>query len=887
MGDRRTVHITNGQTDAWMTPGEYEAYVSSIEPSARSNIQVLSGPIESITETPTEGLRRGGLTHEQLLEEQLTGTSKVVTGPEDVQAWTSGEQTEIQHQIAGQFLGQALTGIEHATLGVASIAENIAFGADVASAQRAERERANRGTGLAIDLALLAAGGVGMEAALAKGAVGGVAGKVLQSMPGRIAAAGLMGDAYLHAQHLITYNKPFVAEDFAKDMLVGAAFTLPFVGMAASRGLVGAAARHAGQSLIGEGGASVLRAGREAAVLGAITSPLGSIQAKMMARGAAALGFVDRMRGRVHGAVKGRAAAKAAGVADEAARRAAAEADEASFIGNFTHEKLGKLSVAERIRVTTQMAQKYGIDLGDINFRSIKDDVDGVRKGMDRVSGQAAKMPNNVSRPAKWAGDLNDAQKANWMVNADQIFSKLYSNGWGDIASRLEKHALSKTPGDTFGDYIQARVEAAIKRNVPGSAQADELLHNFIEDKTVWGGQRAAQGAEINKGINLLRDAHARLDQLKVPKKLDDIRAGQPTASLDATKRAIADIRQAHGLLEKHGVLKGAKRIELDNDLTALEKSIEKGGKSYEDIGRVNTARDAAERTRQARQAEAVQGSQTPEDTLGSKAEKVVETAKRVGAIKNYAIDVLNGKMTIVETIAKLQGEFGVRGVYVLREMDRKNKEDLYLHLQETLPQLMSSPELLEDYIGQQIDPFDSTDPEHSFLTAGAATRAIFYLGRSLPAPDRSLYGKNLPPPRAKVEAFTEKVAAVLDPPSVYMAALEGRATENMMDALRNTHPAFLADIGVDLSEVIQTVDPIKAPRKALNGISTLLGYIDPIRQGETLMLLQSDYAQNEQQQEQIFGPGGFQPLQKSFKDKSDPQESGNPFTFTQRLMSY
>jgi hypothetical protein len=264
----------------------------------------------------------------------------------------------------------------------------------------------------------------------------------------------------------------------------------------------------------------------------------------------------------------------------------------------------------------------------------------------------------------------------------------------------------------------------------------------------------------------------------------------------------------------------------------------------------------------------------------------MLATVTYTNKILQYMSEVVGGRMTVGETLSNLQAEFGVRGVYALREMDKKEKETLYLHLQETLPQLMSSPELLEEYLGEQIAGIDSTDPEHAFLSSSAAAQTVFYLAGTLPRVDGGLYTKDLPPPRAKMEAYLEKVAACMDPPSVQMAALEGRVTRNMLDALRNTSPAFLVEMQVGIDQLIQDADPLKIPRKTLNGLAQLQGFLDPTRRGKILMELQSDYAQNSQQQNQIFGPNGAQPLQGNFKIQNNPQQNGSPFTFTQRLMN-
>jgi hypothetical protein len=185
----------------------------------------------------------------------------------------------------------------------------------------------------------------------------------------------------------------------------------------------------------------------------------------------------------------------------------------------------------------------------------------------------------------------------------------------------------------------------------------------------------------------------------------------------------------------------------------------------------------------------------------------------------------------------------------------------------------------MEDAFASALGATEVADPDVTTQGSIAATRTMYYLAQVMPRRRNTLYRTETP--RQQKHAFLQTFAAILDPISVAYAALEGRVTPNMVDAIRATQPAMYAEISNQLAEAIMEADPSKAPRKAINGVNLFLGGVDPLYRGDVLFQLQNHFTQN-QQQAQAVGPQ----LNGQFQTQT-PQDSGSAFTFTQRLTSY
>ncbi|NIT75523.1 MAG: hypothetical protein GWO44_01110 [Thermoplasmata archaeon] len=175
------------------------------------------------------------------------------------------------------------------------------------------------------------------------------------------------------------------------------------------------------------------------------------------------------------------------------------------------------------------------------------------------------------------------------------------------------------------------------------------------------------------------------------------------------------------------------------------------------------------------------------------------------------------------------------------------------------------------------------TNPQVHTMAGVGVGNNVYFLANKLGRVDRTLYGRGRRPRRDRTLRFFETFQAMANPMDVAYAAMTGEVTQDMVDAVRVTAPTQYTELSIVLSAVIDHADPLKLPRKSLAGINKFLGGADPIYSGEVIMQLQSNYAQNEQQQ-QAINPGNAP--QGQF-NQAHPQDGDNAFTFTQRLMSY
>lgn len=859
MSERKTIKVYDGFKEFTQTPEEFVDYISSLPVEARKNVKVLSGNIDSIYENQSGVLVQEGLTGAQIINRINVGEQPVVTGAQDpkLDAKRRQDAGRIDKQITddenvlalwNQFNPLGLTGAPQ-RLGEAALGEE--------EYRRTQAKIAEGNPSFSV------IGGIGQGLL-----VGGFAGGVLKGATGISKLRGIGALAVdevsieyaFYTKDIQDNNEPFVAEDLGRNILKGAIFAAPFYLGTAARGLV------RGAGLTAAGAAPTVQ---KALIAGAVVSAPGTAKAAKFARSGAAVGLAGKVYNKIFG--------KVAGSADEVAEAQVRLAKQAEEIGKFTPEILRRQTPSQ-IKVLLNNIDEFLEDaritrqINKIDYKTLHDKVTKVRSSVIAARNQALSMNQKLGglrfkkKPAKWTKE----GRALWSQEADAMFYKIEQAGFDDIAGHLKKTLNTKQPYAVYGKWAQVRLDAALKgRSVGGATEVDNMLRNFLEDDALWGKPVADRGRNINIAIDNIRDAYNQLGDLNIPKDLSEIVAKDATRLTEINKN-IDKLRAGYKVLRDEGLLSEMQVRGVERTFTQANEAVKNGTRAYMDTSVVNKARKQAA-TQHEKMRAAV--NKTPEQMRAEATENVSRTTKRIFDFAENGFKALDGTLLSVSRA-------GQAGVIGFNTLDEEERTALYEQVTSVLPVLVGAPEAMEEAIGDYLGSSYQGAPQTTMMAGVSSTQSMFWLNAQLPRTDRSLYGRQLPTPKAKRDVFLEKFVATADPMSVPEAALTGRITEGMVEALRVTNPALYAEVGIVVSEMLDQVDLVKAPRQVLNGLNQLIGGIDPLYTGPALLELQSNYAQSQGQQQVIQGG-------QSMPDGSNPQKPGNQFTFTQRLTSY
>lgn len=876
MSENRTIRVTNGAREFVFTPAEYRSYVASLPKAARANVQVLSGDIPSITQNQAGELVRESLSHEAVSNLVDRGEDPVITGADDPALQAFNRQEKARTAKATSDDENILQAANKATPFIGQYLQNLAVGEDVATQARQELNAANPVLGLGMDLAMLARGGIttgktlqGTKLGAALGANRGAAGVAA------LTAKGAAADTYLYTQYLLDNNLPFTAEDYASELLVGALVTLPFAGAAAVRGAAVRGGIAAGKAIKGAAAGGLPGAINLAADAGVglgIAAP--GIVGREVFRGAAA----GRVIGRALQRIRGKKVTSAPHVNQVAQAESAAKA-QLKTIGNFTPEKLRRMTPSARAQAINDVAGVAGRNADDLhsaNFETAHDRVSKMRSNVETVRKQALSINQKLGKGGAAQGPLDIGQEARYIANADAILGNVEAAGFSDITNYLKPLVNSSAPGTTYGAWVQARLDAALKRGTTGGAsQVDDALRGFLENKDIWGPQ-AAQSRALNDAIDTIVSSREKLAELNIPKNLENIQ-GVDAGRLTNISKEIDAVRKAYAIFEERGFLSRSQVRGVERTLIEAQEAVTSGTQAYLDVTKVNKMREQAAALTTERLSQVAQAT---EDVAALRAESVFEEASKIDGLKK----ILTAK-NIEKALAGI-GAANIGGVIALREMKRQEVDDIFNIMQQVLPSYTGNPEALEEVTYKLLSPTNLSDPNGSMLAGISMGTSVFHLAQSMPRNNNSLY-PNRKTPRSQKWAFMNRLSAAINPVSVAYAAVEGRVTPEMIETIKVTRPAMYAELGVMLSEVLTQKGVDGIPRRTLGGIQKFIGGLDPLYQGATLIRLQTNSAQNQQQQQLIPG-NGQQPQQplSPFRDASNPQD-GNDFTFTQRITSF
>jgi hypothetical protein len=426
-----------------------------------------------------------------------------------------------------------------------------------------------------------------------------------------------------------------------------------------------------------------------------------------------------------------------------------------------------------------------------------------------------------------------------------------------------------------YGILFQARLDLALKGKVGN--QSTELLamelKAITEDPRIWGTSKAMeQSRNLNTGIDELTEGFAQLKQLDIPDDLSKIPAD---TNLDALDKALGQVRKGYDHLHASKLFSTQQVRGIESTLNKVEDALVEGKKAYLDAVKVNKARGTAAKNHKARYEKVKAGDVETVGAMESRMlGRVAEWAEaRTGLISRLDSIIKNNKLPV----------YSNRMLRTIRESTMQEKEEFFMEMQQRIPAMTSNPEIM----AKEMEPFMAESPQNPGMHAQAGVasgNAVYLLANKLGRVDRTLHGKGRTPRRDRVIRFTETYAAMANPMDVAYASTTGEVTQDMVDAIRVSAPAQYAELGAIFSQFIDNVDLNTLPRATIKGILKFIGGGDPLFSGEVIMQLQSNYAQNAEQQEAVGGspmPNGQQ------FNQSHPQDGNNAFTFTQRVQSY
>ena len=863
MSEKRVRFSIKGQegSERVLSAADFRAYVANLSDAAKGRLQV-EGKHDSVYQNTEGELARESLSGDQVIARAGLGQDVLIDGADDPklqahnrqQADRARKETAAEEGVLATFNAinpLRLTGIPQAL-------ESAVMGEEQAIQAQNEVAAANRGETLFGGMALgLGAGGAAMGAL--KGA--GITAKSGKGL-GLLAHVAVDEAAYetaLYTKHIMDQRVDFQAEELGANIVQGMLFAAPIVGGALLRKPLWNAVSMAGGGV--SRGLGHLQSGL--VVGGLKTADPG--KASKMRRGAAVVGIGRRLFG-------GR---KTVTKVDELAEiRKTMQAEELS-IGRGTPEglksnKAKRESILDTIKKNMDQKATYldNIDVGSMapNLNKVRT---AGRQAQNSVWGVNRTMSGGsvigVGKLGKSSTELLEATMDTFLGRADEM-------GLGDIVGHLRDVKGSTQMGALF----QARLDLALKAKVGN--QSTELLamelKAITEDPRIWGtGKAAEQARNLNTGIDAFTEGFEQLKALDIPDDLSKIPDG---TNLDAMDKALGRIRDGYDRLHASKLFTTKQVRGVEATLNKVEDALVEGKRAYVDAVKLNKARNSAAKNHKARYDKVKSGDVETAAALEARMEGRVEqwSAARTKLVKGLEVLVNSGRLPVYTN----------RMLKTLRESSMQEKEEFFMEMQARIPMLTSNPEIM----AKEMEPFMAEAPRNPTMHAMAGVNSgntIYLLANKLGRVDRTLHGKGRTPRRDRVLRFTETYAAMANPMDVAYAAAAGEVTQDMVDAIRVSAPAQYAELGAVFSQFIESVDIHSLPRATTKGILKFLGGGDPLFSGEVIMQLQSNYAQNAQQQEAV---GGQQPMPNGQQfNQSHPQDGDNAFTFTQRVQSY
>lgn len=869
----QTVTVTDGNNTWTVSISEHEAMVKN-RTAAQPKLTVVSeGRIDAIYENADGDEVRELLDPEQAARRAKMGQDVAAT-PERIEAHRKKEQERFLDATADE---HNFTTAVNAALPGAQYLQNLAVGKDAATEARQRLNANNPLMNVAGNIAEFAIGGkalsmgfkglAGAERAAKLGTkIGFGPGASGLSRAGRLAVGEAAIETHFYTQSLLDNDSEFVAEDWARQVGVGMLIGAPFIAGAGLRG-VGQGLRRAADAAGAHLPGAMSTVG-DAMTVGAVLSPLGR-QAQKYARGAA--GF--HVAGRVYRKLFNRGKGRSLGVADEVMEAQAKHLDDMDHVGGLTPERLDKMSASKRrayLEDFRPLADGNVDFLDEIAWGSLGKRTRNLQSKVGSLRTQLLGVHRRLQGDGA-AIRMSNVARNRALTEANILLGHVDAAGMADVRGSIQRAIISggAEPQIMHRALMEARINARFRRGVDAGADiVDDRIRTFLDDPKLWGARQAAKNAKINAAVDDVVKVWDDLGDLHIPKHLEDVSLNDGLF-LRGSQGAVARLRSSIDTLEREGLLSRQQVRNIETRLIEADTAITDGTSAYGDVLKVNAARRAASAKLDK---EAALGNvavpTSPESFAAQKMAMVGETASDIMGLMSKSLDM------VLDTRSQVALSRGVLGLHATSEAD---KRQIFTAIQKELPTLTGNPQYATDQISKLVDRGAAYDPAGTDQAAAKMVNTMYWLASQMPKPDDTIYGRLLPHPLSEVEEYLEKHVAAYDPISVGYAAILGRATPAMVDAVRVTAPAMYAQMNAGFAEVLAGVDALKADPNVVAGIGLFMGGLDPMNTGEFIMQLQSTFAQTSTQDGVIRGGVNNMP------NPSNPQDPRSGFTQAQR----
>jgi len=763
----------------------------------------------------------------------------------------SRNETELRDRMA-MADEENFTTLVNAALPFGQYMGNLAVGEDAANQARQELS-VNALPNIVGNIAEMVLGGVvggKVIGAAAKGLLGaerasklgvqlGLQSQSALAKAGRVLATDIGAESHFYVQSEMDVGGELEAEEWARQVGTGLLISAPFVGAAALRGVGQSIRRAVGQS-------NALGMLRTAMTTGAVVSPLGSLQAKKLARGAATAGLVSKA-GKFF---RGSRAKKALTQTDEMTQ-VVRQLDN-DLIDSQRHmlpEKLDGMAPGKRATVIENF-KRYAdgnVDfLDDVKWGTVTKRTRQMQTSVDQVRRATLSMHKKLQGNFVADVKLPDAVRDQIIVQANQILKSAGDVGLADVRNAIKRGITGTDDLATMHKALfEARVNSRFRRGVsPGADQIDDQLRAFLEDKKLWRGE-AAKNAKLNEALDDVVQVWDDLGDVHIPKYLEDIDINDGLA-LGKNQTSIDKLRKSMDTLEEANLISQEQRVAIETNLVSAGDAIREGTEAYADVIKINRARKQAQAKLKKQRDTYVDA---PETAEGFAATKRLATLETVAAKAEWAGKILDAFLSDKPMRAAAVGASAVHAMSV------QEKYEVFDEIQRELVNLAGNPAYFIDKLGAQLDRGAPFDPIGVNVAGQKAANTIFYLQSQLPPQDQTVFGRGVPQPLSAVEEFLEKWGAAFDPISVGYEVLSGTVTPEMVNAVRVTSPKLYSEMQVDLAYSLSQVSAEEANPQVLAAANIFMGGLDNLYSGDFIAKIQSSYAQTPTQDQVINGP--------------------------------
>ena len=869
-----TWEVTDGQQTWRVSQSEYAELVSN-RPAYLPKITVLSkGRMRANIETE-DGIADVLVDPEQIAHRAKYGQDISAT-PESIERARRDEQKRTKHAMAEE---EDLTTFANAALPGAQYFQDLAVGKDTALEARQDLSTnvlANLGGNLAEfaiggRIASMAGGALLGSARAAKlgtklgfGTEAGLAAKT-----GRLLAEDIAVETHLYTQQLLDNNKQFVAEEWSQQVGIGLMMASPIISGGVGRAVGQAALRKLPAGGV-SGAASTLG---DVLTTSAVLAPAGSMKSAVYARGAAAAHVAGRVMRKVS---RKRKAGRGLSASDELVAKQDQLLDNMDHSGSFTPERVAAMAPGKRAKFLEEY-RRYAE--GDTSFLD-EVDWDAIKNAPKMGTQLAGVRKQTLGIHRRFKGDAQEVKMSaagygRALNKANELLAHTEDVGMADVKGALQRAIIEGGDATSMTRALmEAKINARFRRGVDGGADiVDDALAKFLVDKDVFSASQIKKNQQALEAVDGVVQVWDDLGAVNVPRHMEQIKLADGVAVGNAHGKI--DALRAHmNVLAERGYVSADQIRGIETKLIEANDSLVAGTRGYADVIKINKSREGTNGALKKLHELNIDVPTTAEGFAAQKSAMVAETA---GDIVKLGLDVRKAIAGTVDWLADPKRTVpAMRGVAGLSELSLEEKHATFNAIQQELPTLTGNMMYTIEKMAPMLDRGAAHDPVGADLAGQKAMNTMYWLSSQMPKMDQTIYGKNLPTPTTLVEEYLEKHLAAGDPLSVAYAALRGRVTPGMVDAVRVTAPAMYAELMATFAEVLAEADAETADPKVVSAINLFMGGTDPMYSGDFIMQIQSTYAQTTTQ-DGMMRQGG----PNNIPNPHDPGQS--PYTTSQR----